>query len=63
MEQPSIRETNVTMNYHGKDIRTLLSSVEFIEYPSTSTYKRMNREHTRLRLIRTGRIRKIMKKI
>ena len=62
MEQPSIRETNTTINYHSKDIRTLLSGGEFIEYPSTSTWQ-MGRKHTRLRLIRTGRIRKIMKKI
>jgi hypothetical protein len=52
----SIREANLLNNYRGSDIRNL-----FIDYKST--IKIPGSSHIRLRMIRTGRIRKILKAI
>lgn len=54
----SIREINANLNSRGKDIRPLFI-VDYIDMIKPAKGK----SHIRLRLIRTGRIRKIMKKI
>jgi hypothetical protein len=53
----SIREANLLNNYRGSDIRNLFT----IDYKST--IKIPGSSHIRLRMIRTGRIRKVLKAI